>query len=601
MFLGSSMLALYANATLFNYLSTQLPAKQDPDGIFDQPFKKYYNYIVVGAGSAGSIIATRLSEDRTNVLLLEAGGSDLENEFTRIPLQWLRILNAKENWSYDTVPQKYSFMSKDNRKTKGHCGKVLGGTSSINAMYYVRGSRHDYDKWQKEGCTGWGYDDVLPYFKKSEDIQIPELINSSYHGHGGPLVITEGHTAPLEFFHRLAAKEKGLPVTDCNGFNQIGYCAIQANVKNGERCSTASCFLRPKLHRRNLQVATNSYVRKIIIRNGEAKGVVVMRNGKKTRIYAREEVIISAGVFGSPKLLLLSGVGPRHHLEKLKIPLKADLPVGEGMQYHMQYYFQYSITTPINMNRDKAIDQQSIMDYVFYKKGIQTRSGIDGTIFARLPKNHGLDSLPDLQLTFIARAFEAENIQCAIQRMNHMGTFGKKSRSADVGFGVNICKLHHKSRGTVRLRSKNPMAPPLIDPQYLSNQDDVDSYVKVIRYMQEFANNSAWNSIGATFIRQEECTAFCKALTFDTDEYWKCMIRHYASNSSHQVSTCRMGALYDKTAVVDPYLRVKGIKNLRVADSSVMRNVPSGNTNAPTMMIGEKAADMIKMSRYTGQ
>ncbi|CAC5383013.1 unnamed protein product [Mytilus coruscus] len=264
MFLGPSMVALFANTTLLNFLSTQLPAQKDPDGIFDQPFSKYYNYIVVGAGSAGSIIATRLSEDRTNVLLLEAGGSDLENEFTRIPLQWLRILRAKENWSFDTVPQKYSFMSEGSRKTKGHCGKVLGGTSSINAMYYIRGSRYDYDKWQKEGCTGWGYDDVLPYFKKSEDIQIPELINSY------------------------------------------------------------------------------------------------------------------------------------------------------------------------------------------------------------------------LQLTFIARAFEAENIKCAIQRMNHMRVFGKTSRSADVGFGVNICKLHHKSRGTVRLRSKNPIAPPLIDPQYLSHQDDVDSYVKGI-------------------------------------------------------------------------------------------------------------------------
>ncbi|VDI33911.1 Hypothetical predicted protein [Mytilus galloprovincialis] len=598
MFLGTSLAAFFANTTLLNFLSTQLPAEKDPDGIFDQPFKKYYDYIVVGAGSAGSIIATRLSEDRTNVLLLEAGGSDLENEFTRIPLQWLRTLWTKENWSFDTVPQKYSVMSEGSRKTKGNCGKVLGGTGSINGMYYIRGSRYDYDKWQTEGCTGWGYDDVLPYFKKSEDIQIPELINSSFHGHGGPLVITEGHTAPLEFLHRLAAKEKGLPVTDCNGFNQIGYCPIQANVKNGERCSSASCFLRPKLHRRNLQVATNSHVTKIIIRNGETKGVVVMKNGKKTRIYARDEVIISAGVFGSPKLLLLSGVGPRHHLEKLRVPLKADLPVGEGMQYHMQYFFQYSTTTSMNMNQEKALDQQSIMDYIFYKKGVQTRSGIDGAIFARLPTNHDLDFLPDLQLTFIANAFEGENIKCAIQRMNHMGVFGETSRSADFGFAVNICKLHHKSRGTVRLRSKNPMAPPLIDPQYLANQDDVDSYVKVIRYMQEFANNSAWNSIGTTFIRQEECTSFCKAFTFDTDDYWKCMIRHYATSSNHQVSTCRMGALHDKTAVVDPYLRVKGIKNLRVADSSVMRNVPSGNTNAPTMMIGEKAADMIKKSRH---
>ncbi|XP_052065949.1 glucose dehydrogenase [FAD, quinone]-like [Mytilus californianus] len=553
MFLGSSMVAVFANATLLNYLSTQLPVQKDPDGIFDQPFKKYYNYIVVGAGSAGSIIATRLSEDRTNVLLLEAGGSDLENEFTRIPLQWLRTLDSKENWSFDTVPQKYSFMSEASRKTKGNCGKVLGGTSSINAMYYIRGSRYDYDKWEKEGCTGWGYDDVLPYFKKSEDIQIPELINSSYHGHGGPLVVTEGHTAPLEFLHRLAAKEKGLPVTDCNGFNQTGYCAIQANIKNGERCSSASCFLRPKLHRRNLQVATNSHVTKIIIRNGKAKGVVVLKNGKKTRIYARKEVIISAGVFGSPKLLLLSGIGPRHHLKKLRVPLKADLPVGEGMQYHMQYFFQYSITTSMNMNQEKALDQQSIMDYIFYRTGFYFSQGV----------------------------------------------FGETFRSTDVGFAVNICKLHHKSRGTVRLRSKNPMAPPLIDPQYLANQDDVDSYVKVIRYMQEFANNSAWNSIGTTFIRQEECTSFCKAFTFDTDDYWKCMIRHYATHSNHQVGTCRMGALRDKTAVVDPHLRVIGIKNLRVADSSVMRNVPSGNTNAATMMIGEKAADIIKKSRHT--
>ncbi|VDI33913.1 Hypothetical predicted protein [Mytilus galloprovincialis] len=194
-----------------------------------------------------------------------------------------------------------------------------------------------------------------------------------------------------------------------------------------------------------------------------------------------------------------------------------------------------------------------------------------------------------------------KTVLCAVNGLgSNQGVFDKTLRSTDVGFAVNICKLHNKCRGTVRLRSKNQLALPVTDPQLLVNQDDVDNYVKAIRYMQEYANNSAWKSVGATFIRQGECTSFCKTFTFETDDYWKCMIRHYARKASHQVSTCRMGALHDKTAVVDQYLRVKGIKNLRVADSSVMRNVPSGNKNAPTMMIREKAADRIKMSRHIG-
>ncbi|XP_071131539.1 glucose dehydrogenase [FAD, quinone]-like [Mytilus edulis] len=597
MFLGASLVALCANASLLNFLSTQLPDEKDPDGIFDQPFKKYYDYIVVGSGSAGGIIATRLSEDPVRVLLLEAGGSNLENEYTRIPLPWKRALKSKVNWGFYTVPQKYSCFASKNKKAKATRGKVLGGTGSMNGMNYVRGSRHDFDQWRNEGCVGWGYDDVLPYFKKSEDIQIPELMNSSFHGKGGPLVITEAHTSPMEFLHRSAAIEKGLPVVDCNGYNQIGYCPLQANIKDGERCTSASCFLRPVLSRSNLQVVTNSHVARVIIRNGTARGVTVMRNGRTTRVYAKEEVILSAGVFGSPQILLLSGIGPKAHLQKVGVPLKVDIPVGEGMQDHMQYYFQYSTNTSLNMNQEKALDQREIMEYVFYKKGVQTRPGNDGTIFAHLPDNENDHSYPDLQLSFKAFANEKDPIKCAVDRMNKRGEFAEQNRTASIGFAVLICKLHHKSRGTLRLKSKNPLAPPRIDPNYLSHQDDVDSYMKILRFVQHLSNNTAWKSIGTTFVRQEECTSHCKNLTFDTDDYWRCMVRHYAVESNHQVSTCRMGADNDTTAVVDPYLRVKGIKRLRVADSSVMRNIPSANTNAATMMIGEKAADMIKMSR----
>lgn len=596
MFLGSSLLGL-ANVTLLNFLSNILPDQRDPDGIFDLPFNKYYDYIVVGAGSAGAIIATRLSEDPVRVLLLEAGGSDLEVEFTRIPLPWQRTFKTKVNWGFQTVPQKHSSFAAKEHKAEATRGKVLGGTGSINGMNYVRGSRHDYDQWRDEGCTGWGYDDVLPYFKKSQDVQIPELMNSSFHGTGGPLVIIETRTSPLDYLHQAAAIEKGLPVVDCNGFDQIGYCPLQANIKNGERCTSSSCFLRPVLSRWNLQVSTNSHVARVIFRNGTAKGVSVIKNGKTTRIYAKEEVILSAGVFGSPQILILSGIGPRAHLLQLGIPVKVDLPVGERMQDHMQYYFQFSTNTSINMNREKALDPQGILNYVLYRNGIQARPGNDGTIFAHLEDNEDDHLYPDLQISFKAFANENENIQCAVDEMNKRGEFGNTKRSAAVGFAVLICKLHHKSRGTVRLQSKNPLAPPLIDPQYLSYQDDVDSYVKILRFVQDFANNTAWKSIGAVFIRQEECEEFCKNLIFDTDDYWKCMIRHYARESNHQCSTCRMGAVNDPTSVVDPFLRVKGVNNLRVADASVMRNVPSANTNAASMMIGEKASDMIKEAR----
>ncbi|CAG2187254.1 unnamed protein product [Mytilus edulis] len=530
MFLGSSLVALCANASLLNFLSTQLPDEKDPEGIFDQPFKKYYDYIVVGSGSAGGIIATRLSEDPVRVLLLEAGGSNLENEYTRIPLPWKRALKSKVNWGFYTVPQKYSSFASKNKKAKATRGKVLGGTGSMNGMNYVRGSRHDFDQWRNEGC----------HFMAEEVLWLSQK--------------------PIR--HRW------------NFF--IGL---------------------PPLRKVYQLLTVMAITRLVIIRNGTARGVTVMKNGRTTRVYAKEEVILSAGVFGSPQILLLSGIGPKAHLQKVGVPLKVDLPVGEGMQDHMQYFFQYSTNTSLNMNQEKALDQREIMEYVFYKKGVQTRPGNDGTIFAHLPDNENDHSYPDLQLSFKAFANEKDPIKCAVDRMNKRGDFAEQTRTASIGFAVLICKLHHKSRGTLRLKSKNPLAPPRIDPNYLSHQDDVDSYMKILRFVQHLSNNTAWKSIGTTFVRQEECTNHCKNLTFDTDDYWRCMVRHYAVESNHQVSTCRMGAGNDPTAVVDPYLRVKGIKRLRVADSSVMRNVPSANTNAATMMIGEKAADMIKASR----
>ncbi|XP_063407524.1 oxygen-dependent choline dehydrogenase-like [Mytilus trossulus] len=600
MFLGHSLLSY---ASIINFLNTVAPpGPRDPPGVFDKPLEQYYDYIVVGSGSAGGIIATRLTEDpAVSVLLLEAGGSDLENEQTQIPLTAGNLLRSKYDWNFKTVPQKHSHKALNNRENYYPRGKMLGGSSSINGMLYMRGSRHDYDEWERQGCKGWGYSGVLPYFKKMENVTVPELKDSPYRSSGGPITIAHEKLCDLELFHQQAAAEIGYQTYDCNGGdNQTGFCQTQANIKDGQRCSTASCYLRPNMHRKNLQISLNSHVTRVLIKDKRAEGVELIKgtdNPTKHKVFARHEVILSAGSLSSPQILLLSGIGPKKQLEKLNIPVHADLPVGEYLDEHAMLFLSFSINSTLNLNSDKFSDPGTIVDYVLNKKGYLKRSSVDGNLFARIEPHSELEH-PNVQAIFVDVAFEKPGIENGYVPYNDEVKEELLKRTTTSSFDVYVHILHTRSKGTIQLATNKPSDRPIIDPKCFSNDHDVEKMLQAIRLTQKMINTTAWRSIGAKYIRLD-FTGYCGDVTYDTDDYWKCMIRNFAVAANHQTSTCRMGSPTDPTAVVDPTLKVIGISNLRVADASVMRNVPSGNTNGPSMMIGEKAADIIKKYRQS--
>ncbi|XP_052085998.1 glucose dehydrogenase [FAD, quinone]-like [Mytilus californianus] len=590
MFLGHSLLN---SVTIANFLQNVLPpGPKDPPGVFNRSLRRYYDYIIVGGGSAGSVLAARLTEDKTSVLVVEAGGSDLENEATVIPGAWVTLLRTKQDWNYHSVPQKYSSFAMEKKQIYLASGKMLGGSGSMNGMIMVRGSRHDYDEWARQGCKGWSYEEVLPYFKMIEKIQIPALSGSPYRGTKGQIVVTPQKSTTLEYFYRKAASEIGYRSVDCNGYSEIGYCPTQANIKDGERCSSTACYLRPVMHRRNLQISINSYVTKVLIRRKRAIGVQFVKGGRKYKVYARKEVIMSAGAFGSPHILLLSGVGPKKHLRKLKIPVHADLPVGNNLQDHPVLIMSYSINTTLNTNVNKFTDPENVLDYILHNKGFYTTPLMDGLMFDKLDKTSP-SKYTDSQDIFVPIAFERPSVVNAYSDYINKVKQELLTRTTDSSFDVALFLLHPKSKGYVRLATANPFRHPLLDPRFLADPYDIEMLLKMIRWTQQLEKTSSWRSLDVRLIRLD-MEGHCGELEFNTDNYWRCIIRHFIVSGLHPTSSCRMGSKRDPTAVVDPTLRVKGIKNLRVVDASVMRNVISGNTYSPTMMIAEKAADMIK-------
>eukprot|EP00105_Crassostrea_gigas_P022108 XP_011441494.1 PREDICTED: glucose dehydrogenase [FAD, quinone]-like [Crassostrea gigas] len=331
-----------------------------------------YDYIILGAGSAGCVLANRLSEDpKSSVLIIEAGGSEDDNFNMSIPIASGLLQKSKQDWKFLTVPQKNACMAMVEKRSAWPRGMVLGGSSSLNNLQYVRGSRHDYDRWAKEGCKGWSYKDVLPYFIKSEDIQIPELQNSEYHGKGGYLTVSDGTSTSLnKNVYEAGMEEIGLSITDCNGKSQIGYCRSQETTKNGERDSTAKAFLRPVMGRKNLHVSINSYVTKILIKDKKAVGVSFIRDNRKHVILAKKEVILSAGSINSPQILMLSGIGPKKHLEEKGIPVVADLPVGDNLQDHIMISIDFHDNTSSAITKDKIMAPSNLIQYFLFKKGV---------------------------------------------------------------------------------------------------------------------------------------------------------------------------------------------------------------------------------------
>ncbi|KAK3098403.1 hypothetical protein FSP39_019191 [Pinctada imbricata] len=551
----------------------------------------------VGAGSSGSVLASRLSEDSSvSVLVVEAGGSGEWSLTMAIPAFLTKLQRTKYDWSFYTEPQKYACKSLREKKCLWPRGRVLGGSSCLNYMVYVRGSRHDFDDWAANGCEGWSYKDVLPYFIKSENIQIEELKNSDYHGKNGPLHVNSGCVTPLADIYGEAMEELGYKVIDSNGEEEFGYSKVQMSTKNGLRCSTAKAFLRPAMSRKNLHVSDNTTVTRVVIENKKAVGIEIIKHGKRRIIKCNKEVILSAGAIGSPHILMLSGVGPGEHLREHSIDVHADLPVGQNLQDHVisavSFFPNQSLTATIS----KILHPKSIFEWLLFGTGYLKMCGIEGNAFVRTLKNSP-SKHPDIQLTFLSATNPKHDWREAADNFNLKYEFihvnASTERIHQERFIIVSTVLHPKSRGTIKLRSKDPLAYPAIDPNYLGEKEDLETMIRGTKLALKIANTSIFRKYGVDDTHPQRVMPELNGHKYGTDEYWEEYVRHFTVTGYHPTSTCAMGSVDDPDAVVDPNLRVRGIKNLRVADCSVMRTITSGNTNAPAIMIGEKAADLI--------
>jgi choline dehydrogenase len=533
-----------------------------------------FDYIIVGAGSAGCVIANRLSQDpNVTVLLLEAGGKD-NNPFFRLPMLMGKLFQSGiYNWRYHTEPEP----NMDNREMYWPRGKVLGGTSTINGMIYVRGNKHDYDRWAQMGLPGWSYDDVLPAFRKSEGhIQRED----DFHNQQGELTICRARSDnPLHDVFVKAGVAAGLPFNDdFNGETQEGVGRFDFTIRDGKRWSTSFAFLRPVMHRPNLTVVTGAHSEKILIQGERATGIEARVGSQTIRYMAKREVILSAGVVNSPQLLLLSGIGPKDELAELGIVSNVDLPgVGKNLQDHVDCVMSWECTKPITLHNDLRFDKISwaVVQGMLFGKGMATTFPYEAGAFLKTRSDL---AAPDIQLHFMP-ATEAS------AGMHIPNPFAKKQPvEANHGFTLRVGPMNPESRGEITLRSANPADPPKILANYLKSGFDLETMIRGIRMTRDI-------------MRQEPLAAYRgnelePGIDCASDADLTTWLRAKAMTTFHPVGTCKMGT--DAMAVVDARLRVHGVAGLRVADASIMPIISTGNTNAPTIMIGEKLAEFIQ-------
>ncbi|XP_032522067.2 glucose dehydrogenase [FAD, quinone]-like [Danaus plexippus] len=581
------------SCTLFGYVYLNLLVKLyggSRDKVSPETPRQEYDFIVVGAGSAGCVVANRLTENPNwKVLLLEAGGR--QPDVTLSPALSTALLGSNIDWNYSTEPNGKSCLAHRNQRCPMPRGKVLGGSSTINSMSYVRGNRVDYNLWHDLGNPGWSYHDVLPFFKKSERNVNIEALDAVYHGVQGeqfvarypyidtpPLMLTEGYT------------EGGAPLRDFNGAFQEGNNQAQAFSVQGERVSTNTAFLQPIIEKRpNLVVKIESEVVKILIDDkNRAYGVDYIQNGKKYTVYAKREVIVSGGSINTPKLMMLSGIGPKEHLQDLGIPVKKDLPVGRNLHDHVTFngmLLALPNRTSTLVSNEEIL--QAVVDYhdMDIKGGPMSANGpVNSICFIKSQPDL---IAPDLQ-------FQVDNIHNWRQYIEDPILYEEVAFLPTAFYDAVVIRpmnLVPKSRGYVLLNATDPHGAPLIQPNYFADRRDLIPLLYAVEFLLSLEKTPAYRARGAYYVR--EPLPACRDYEWGTEAYYICLAKEYTSTTYHPVGTCKMGPKEDAEAVVDSELRVYGVKYLRVIDASIMPVIIRGNTNAPTMMIAERGVDFV--------
>lgn len=524
-----------------------------------------FDYIIVGGGSSGCVLANRLSEDPNNsVCLIEAGSKD-KSPWIHLPIGYAKTMwDPKVNWKFQTEPDP----GMNHRQIYWPRGKTLGGSSSINGLIFIRGQKEDYDGWRDLGNPGWGWDDVLPYFKKAEG---NDRLGEPLHSQTGPLKassIPKKHVLVEAF--KKSANALGVPNTeDFNNLTQEGVGYFQLSTYKGFRCSAAVAYLKPAKKRPNLEILTNSQVCKVIFENKKAIGIEFIENGIKKMLRANKEVILSAGAIQSPQILQLSGVGPAKLLQEFNIPVIHDLPgVGENLQDHLQFRLIYELNQPISTNDQLSswFGQLKMgLDWLLFRSGPLSIGINQGGLFTRVMKG---SKTPDIQF--------------------HMATLSAEMAGGKVhsfsGFTMSVCQLRPESRGFVRIQSADPLIPPKMFANYLATQHDRDTSVAAVNFARKISQTEPLRSL---------ITREVKPNNPKTDDEVLEYCRNNGATIFHPTGTCQMGPDSNPMAVLDSSLRVRGIQGLRVVDCSAMPTVPSGNTNWPAVMLGERAADLI--------
>ncbi|KAK3098506.1 hypothetical protein FSP39_020172 [Pinctada imbricata] len=552
-----------------------------------------YSVEIIGAGSAGSVIADRISanDPRINILLIEAGEPETgrrESPLIDIPSLHPMLINSSVDWGYLSVPQRHAGLGFNNRRIPLPQGKVSGGSFSINGLIYQRGSRHIYDAWEAMGATGWGFKDILKYFRRSEDISVPELMKSTYHKTCGPLRVSRLAPSPLLNIYIDAAGELGYPVINCNEGLDEGICRVQTNIKDGRRWTTLDGFTRNAIGRQNVDMVTDAHV---LISKRKALGIEFIHRGIAFKVRATREIILTAGPYGTPQILLRSGIGPPNQLNRFKIPPIAFLPVGENLQDHAVLGIRVLVKVP-TIKPNPMSDIIKMNQYLFQRKGLMAElGGTEAILTMNTKQTKGPEKYPNLQIEFKSTLPDHDPgaLRIANKRSDLLDNWFTLARLKD-GIYLVLKPLHPKSRGNIKLGGTDIKDTPFIDPQYLSNNEDLDEFVNGIRVIQRLLKTSVFKKMGASL---GPTFSGCMNHPRDSDEYWRCFIKHFVESGNNPVGTAKMGAVNDNTTVVGPDLKVKEIEGLRVADSSVIPEI-TDYVNAATIMIAERAAEFIK-------